>query len=179
MGFIFVLLCVANFAGGLQCHARECSSRELAAATESRQKQARDLEQGVTTGPFYQELQRKFGNPKTCRLKMDEDSITLSYAFRNHARLQARVSSAIEYAEQRADLRGLSSDKALQLLKAAEEESFGHHGCGMDWNKPESDATEDSPGSHAIVFRGDSCNCQARVLYQGTSVIGMVLSHSC
>lgn len=173
------LICFVSFGDGLQSSAGQCLPRDGAALTKSRQEQVRDIQQRVTKGPFYQELLHKFGNPKHCELKMDGDSITLSYTFRNHGRLEARVSPSIEYAEQRADLRGLSSERALSVLKAAEEDSFHHAGCGMDWSKPEVVATEKPAGSHAVVFRGDSCNCQGRVLYQGNSVVGMVLSHSC
>ena len=176
---VLVLLCFANFAGGLLSSAKECLPREGAGLAASRQKQVSDLRQRVAIGPFYQELLRKFGNPKRCDLKVDGDTIMLSFAFRNHARLEARVSPSIEYAEQRADLPGLSSERALTLLKAAAEDSFRDGGCGIDWNKPEVVAGEKPSGAHAVVFRGDSCNCQGRVLYEDSSVVGMVLSHSC
>ncbi len=177
--WVLALISFVSFADGLQSSAGQCLPRDRAALTKSRQEQIRDIQQRVTIGPFYQELLHKFGTPKHCELKTDGDTITISYTFRNHGRLKARVSPSIEYAEQRADLPGLSSERARSLLKAAEEDSFHPAGCGMDWSKPEVVATEKPPGSHAVVFRGDSCNCQGRVLYQDNSVVGIVLSHSC
>jgi len=178
-GFIFALSCFAAVASGLPGQTRQCVPGELANGTESYQKQSRDLQQRVTVGPFYKELLRKFGSPKSCNAKLDGETITLSYAFRNHAHLEARASSSIEYSQQRVDFRGLNTEQAKALLRAAESDSFGLSGCGMDWDKPETDSTGKQPGSHAVVFRGDSCNCQGRVLYEGNSVVALILSNSC
>jgi hypothetical protein len=177
--FILALACFAQIASGIQSHAGRCVPRELAGVTESRQKQARDLEQRVAHGPFYKELQRKFGNPKGCDVKLDGETMTLSYAFRKHGRLQARMNPGIEYSEQRADFRGLNKERAMNLLKAAEANSFGPQGCGINWNTPEEDASGSHPGIHALVFRGDSCNCQGRVLFDDGAVVGVALSNSC
>jgi hypothetical protein len=148
---------------------------------ESSQKVVREFQRRLEAGPFYIELQRRLGKPKSCslKLKLDGDTIALSYVFRHHARLSARTNPTIEYSQQRAELRGLSREDSIALLKKAEAASYGQDGCGINWTHSEDEATDDPPKSHATVFRGDSCNCQARIVYLGTSVVGLVLSSSC
>jgi len=91
----------------------------------------------------------------------------------------AQVNSTIESSMQRAESRGLNREKALALLKKGESDSYGKAGCGIEWSKPEDQSMGDPPGSRATVFRCDSCNCQARIIYQGDSVVALVLSSAC
>jgi len=145
----------------------------------SRQKQVREFQQRVEAGPFYKELLRRLGKPKGCDVKLDGENIALSYVFQHNARLDARVDPSIEYSEQQAQFRGLNGKEALALLKESEKDSFGRDGCGIDWDHPEEELPEESSGSRATVFRGSACNCQARVAYQGNSVVALVLSSAC
>jgi len=122
---------------------------------------------------------RRLGKPQGCSVKLDGDNTALQYVFRRNGRLDAKMNPTIEYSEQRAEFGGLSSEEALVLLKKGELDLFGREGCGIDWKQPEDQSTENPPGSHATVFRGDSCNCQARIVYQGNSVVALVLSSAC
>jgi hypothetical protein len=155
--------------GGSQSPASLCSSSDPAGIPVSSQKQVRDLQQRV----------QLLGKPQSCNVKQDGDSIALSYAFRDDAHLDAQADSAIESSMQRAEFRGLNREKALALLKKGESRSYGKDGCGIDWNKSQDQPMGDPPGSRATVFRGDSCNCQARIVYQGDSVVALVLSSAC
>jgi hypothetical protein len=145
----------------------------------SSQKQVRELQRRVEGGPFYKKMLQQLGDPQSCKAKLDGDNIWLSYAFRDDARLDARINSTIESSEQRAAFRGLSRKEALALLKKGESNSFSRDGCGIDWNRPEDRAMADLPGSRETEFRGDSCNCQARVVYQGNVVVALVLRSAC
>jgi hypothetical protein len=165
--------------GGSQSPASLCSSSDPAGIPVSSQKQVRDLQQRVEAGPFYRKMVQLLGKPQSCNVKQDGDSIALSYAFRDDAHLDAQADSAIESSMQRAEFRGLNREKALALLKKGESRSYGKDGCGIDWNKSQDQPMGDPPGSRATVFRGDSCNCQARIVYQGDSVVALVLSSAC
>jgi hypothetical protein len=176
---LVALYLLAGHAGWSQSTPSLCSSPDMAAMPASSQKQIRDLEEHVEAGPFYKKMLQQRGKPQNCNVKRDGDSIALSYAFRNDAHLDAQTNATIESSQQRAEFRGLNRVKALALLKKGELDSYGKDGCGIDWNKPEDQSMEDPPGSHATVFRGDSCNCQGRIVYQGNSVVALVLSSAC
>ena len=156
-----------------------CLALHSATVSPTLQKQATELQQKVEAGPFYNEMLRRFGKPKSCELKTDGESIALSFGFRQDAHLDARMDSSIESSEQSAELRGLSQRTALMLLKKAEKDLYGPDGCGIDWGRPQDVPIENQKGSHAAVFRGDSCNCQGRVIYRGVSVVGFRLSSAC
>jgi hypothetical protein len=122
---------------------------------------------------------QQLGKPQTCSAKHEGDAISLSYDFPKDAHLDEQVNRAIESSRQRATFPGLNREMALALLKNGESDSYGKDGCGIDWRRPADETTDDPPGSRATVFRGDSCNCQARIVYQGDSVVALVLSSAC
>jgi hypothetical protein len=176
---LLTVFLLAGYVGWSQSPASTCSPPNLASLAASSQKQVRELQKRVEAGPFYRKMRQQLGKPQSCDVKQDGDSIALSYAFRNDAHLEAQVNSTIESSRQRAEFRGLSREKALALLKKGESNSYGKDSCGVDWSKPEDQSLEDPPGSRATVFRGNSCNCQARIVYQGNSVVAVVLSSAC
>jgi hypothetical protein len=165
--------------GWSQSPASPCAPPELASMSAASQKQVRDLQKRVEAGPFYRKMLQQLGKPQSCSVRQEGDSIALSYAFRDGAHLDAQVNATIESSMQRAEFRGLNREKALALLKKSESVSYGKDVCGIDWSKPEDQSMGDPPGSRATVFRGDSCNCQARIVYQGDSVVALVLSSAC
>ncbi len=178
-GLLVAVSLLGERASWSQSPASTCSRAELAGISATGQKQVRDFEQRVKAGPFYRKMLQQLGKPQSCNVKQDGDSIALSYAFRGDAHLDAQVNSTIESSQQRAEFRGLNRERALALLKKGESDSYGKDGCGIDWSKPEEQSMEAPPGSRATVFRGDSCNCQARIVYQGKSVVAVVLSSAC
>lgn len=177
--FLLGLLSLGGQSSWAQSQSSQCSPGDLANLPASRQHQVRELEQRVEAGPFYRKMLRQLGKPNRCDTKLDGENIALSYVFRDDAHLDARVNSSIEYSEQRAEFLGLSREKALALLKKGALDSFGREGCGIDWNQPQEQTAGDTAGSRATVFRGDSCNCQARIVYRGDSVVALVLSSAC
>jgi len=133
----------------------------------------------VEAGPLFAALAKRFGQPADAKVQADEDGVVLSYSFRGGAHLEAKSNSAIEHWEQSATLPGLTREGALRLLKTAARAGFGEGGCGLDWAKPEDQPDDGAKGSHAVVFRGDGCNCQARILMRGKAIVGLSLSSSC
>ena len=125
----------------------------------------------MTAGPFYKALLTQAGKPLSCRADVTGGKTTLTYSFRNHAELRAQVDNAIEANEQRLTTR-MPTAKAITLLKAAEKDAYKPGGCGIAWDKPQSDGRE-------TVFRGTSCNCQARVTVHGKYAVMLVLKSAC
>lgn len=157
----------------------ECISHDLANAPISIQNETRELREHVSAGPVFNEMIHRLGKPQSCDVKLDGETISLLYSFRHNAQLQARQNTSIEYSELRAQFRGLGNQQARSLLKKEEKNSFGSDGCGLNWNKPEDEATGDQPGRHSVIYRGSSCNCQARLIYQAESVVELILSSAC
>lgn len=170
---------LAGRAGWTQAVPPSCTPPELQGMTAASQKQVRDLEQRVETGPFYKKMFQQLGKPQSCSANQEGDAVALSYVFPKDARLDVQANAAIESSMQKAAFPGLNREKALALLKKGESESYGKDGCGINWKQPENETMDDPAGAHATVFRGDSCNCQARILYKGNAVVALVLSSAC
>jgi hypothetical protein len=170
---------LAGRAGCAQSAAPSCAPPELAAMATASQKQVRDLQQHIEAGPFYKKMLQQLGKPQSCSVRQQGDAIALSYSFSKDAHLEAQTDAAIESSMLRATFPGLNREKALALLKKGESDSYAKDGCGIDWKKPEDQSMDDPPGSHATVFRGDACNCQARIVYQGDAVVALILSSAC
>jgi hypothetical protein len=179
MRLLLAPLLLACQGGWAQSAAPSCTPPELEGMAAASQKQVRDLQQRVEAGPFYREMLHEFRRPQSCSVAEESGAIRLSYTFTKEARLDAQVNAAIESSLERATFPGLNREKALELLKKGESDSYGKDGCGIDWKRPEDETVGDPSGSRAMVFRGDSCNCQARIVYHGDSVVALVLSSAC
>ena len=176
-----LLLLLLSLAASLPAHATEPapgSCVDSAIPTEH-QKEAHELLQRVSAGPFYKELVRRRGTPASCRISADEANLTLIYEFRGNARLEAKSNSSIEYSEQRMKLTGLTKERAMALLKENEKHSWGAKGCGMNWLRPDEEQPGKEPGSREVVYRGSSCNCQGRLVYAKNVVVALVSSSAC
>ena len=154
------------------------TTASAAAAPAARQQQVRDLQKALLTSPFYKELVRRDGKPLACGVTLDDTIVKLTYSFRNKATLESTVTAGAESAEQRMQVRSITANAATALLKIAEKSSF-NGGCGIVWGKPAEEAAGDQPGTRELVYRGDTCNCQARLVYKGKSVIGLILRSAC
>lgn len=68
---------------------------------------------------------------------------------------------------------------ARELLQRAERAAFGAEGCDVDWETPESDMTN-ADGQRETVYRGETCNCQARGRSTSAGgVVGLVFRSAC
>jgi len=175
---IFAAFAAAT-ASGQRSSVAECAPDGSAAVPPAQQGGVREFERQVKSGPFYKELTRRFGTPEACKTTLDDGNINLSFTYHGDARLNAKMDSRIEFTEQRAQLSGMSEKSGIALLKQAEANAFGTHGCGIVWKAPAETIAGERAGSHEAVYRGDTCNCQARVIYEGSSVVGLVLSSAC
>ena len=71
-------------------------------------------------------------------------------------------------------------EPVADVLVRAEQAAFGAAGCGINWKHPETRAAEGNPGTTESVFRGDTCNCQARVRRDAAGrVTGLALRSNC
>jgi len=102
----------------------------------------------------------------------------------NYVKLVASVTNAtnvqsIEFTEQRLSEKGMSRQAALALLQRTERWAFGDKGCAIAWkNRPPMEA--DPPrGTRELVYRGEDCNCQARLVYAGNVLTGLVFRSAC
>jgi len=138
-----------------------------------------DLRESTETGTLFETIQRRSGRPKNCKIKVDGDNIVLSYAFSDSSQLEALINPVIEYSEQRAQLPGQTTASAMKLLRRSAVEYLGGQNCGIRWSKSEEETNADGQGTHSTVFRGDSCNCQARIVFRGSAVETLILKTSC
>jgi len=153
---------------------------EAASIPADHRQQAVDFLSHSKASPFYKELVRRRGRATGCQLAISGDNLTVTYGFRGGARLEAKANPKIEYSEQRMDLRGLTRSQAMALLKAGEKQAWGAKGCGIRWRHVDEDSPGDQPGSHEVVYRGNNCNCQGRMVYEKKSgLVALVLRSAC
>lgn len=149
-----------------------CSSKRL-------DRQTQLLQQQMTAGIFYKELLLLFGKPLTCAVNVQNGRTNLTYTFRQGAQLIARTDPAAELSEQRVESIHIDTAKAIALLKRAELDAYRPDGCGISWTSGEEESAPGGPGRREIVYRGDTCNCQARLTYSGNDVVILVLRSAC
>ena len=128
-------------------------------------------------GPFYRAMLRS-GNPISCVIELEDGRATVTYVFPGPLRLVGSVNNSAESSEQRAEFGGIQEPKALELLRAAEKVSYSPDGCGIAWDLP-SEKSPSPGGSVEAIYRGDSCNCQARLTYRNSLVVKLVLKSAC
>jgi hypothetical protein len=157
----------------------ECSSGASVSVPQSRQKAVQDLSRRVETGPFYKELVRRTRKAGSCQVALDDQNIVLSYAFDGTARIEAKITPGIEFSEERLEMRDMTENLAIQLLKETETHFFGRMRCGMNWKQPAQEISGQQPGLREVVYRGDVCNCQARMTYDGQFVVSLVFRSAC
>jgi hypothetical protein len=149
-----------------------CSSKSLDPDIHAFQQQ-------ITVGAFYKELVLRFGKPLTCRMDVQEGRTNLTYTFRRGAQLIARSDPKAEFSEQRVDLIHMDSVNAIALLKRAESNGYRPGGCGISWTRSEEELPAGAVGTRELVYRSDTCNCQARLIFKGNYVVSVILRSAC
>ena len=146
----------ASTTGGVECVAAQGgASPQNPETTES-------LRRAVEMGPLYTILASQSG-VASCRVSNDSSEVTLEYSFRDGGSLQARRDPRIEYNNQEARFAMPPAEDPVAVLTRAEHLAFVPDGCGIDWRTPETQPSGDDPSTTETIYRGDVCNCQARV----------------
>jgi hypothetical protein len=172
---VLVVLSVSGFARGTE---RQCPTDLSAGVPAERKNNVRAFQQALTSASFYKELSRG-GKPQSCAIGLDDGIIRLSYTFRGKASLEAQVNLGSESIELRMQVRSIGVNRAMALLKKGEKDAFGKNGCGIAWDHPAEELPGETTGSREVVYRGDACNCQARLVYAGKSLVALVLRSAC
>ena len=134
-----------------------------------------EFKRSVESSPFAGQL----AGPVSCEARTDEGRIQLKYESAKGGTLEARRDPAIESTEQRLSQNGLSEQAALALLQRTEQWAFGDKGCSIAWkNSPEKEAGA-VPDSREVVYRGEECNCQGRLVYRGDVLTALIFRSAC
>jgi len=100
--------------------------------------------------------------------------------FFDGALLRAKHDVHIEYFEQEVQFLLPPTEDPVAILARAERASFGPEGCGINWRRSEIQSVKDISGITEMVFRGEVCNCQARIRRDAANnVIGLMLRSVC
>jgi hypothetical protein len=116
----------------------------------------------------------------SCRVAVEDGATSLEYRFRDGSTLRATSDPRIESTEQTVRFVAPPPEDPDAILKRAERAGYGDQGCGIDWNQAETREASDEKGAVDRIYRGDSCNCQARVRRDaGGRVVALTLRSAC
>lgn len=102
--------------------------------------------------------------PATCLGQVDaEGAIHLDYRYADGSALQVRRQSRIESTDFNLRLGQPPAGPVQDILAELERTAFGATGCGIDWQRATAEPAADGSRGVDTVYRGDVCNCQARV----------------
>lgn len=137
-----------------------------------------EIRRSVESGPLY--AIASTSGRASCRAEVKDDTITITYNFRDGASLLLTRSQATEYTDQEVRLAAPIADDAVAVLTRAEQAAFDAKGCGIDWQSGETTRATDEPGMTERVYRGDVCNCQARARTDASGrVVRLQLRSAC
>lgn len=115
----------------------------------------------------------------SCRLALDEGAIAVTYQSPNGNRLLVKRDERIEFTQQEAGFTVPPAEPPLAILMRAERSMFSPGGCGIDWQHPEA-PDAGAAGVETTTYRGDVCNCQARIDRGiGGRIVGLSIRSSC
>lgn len=147
----------------------------VATADPDLQRAYGEFRRSVQSSP----LVRHLGRPVACAARVDGGAIHLTYESPSGARLEAQRDPAIEFTEQRLSERGVSRAAALALLRRTERWAFGDRGCAIAWKAAPEKEAGPAPGHRALVYRGQECSCQARLVYRDAVLTGVIFRSAC
>jgi hypothetical protein len=152
---------------------------QTACSSKSPDRDIQSLQQQIKGGAFYKELLLRFGKPLTCSVDVQDGKTNLTYIFRHGARLISQTDPKAEFSEQKVERVHMETAKAMALLKRAELDAYRPGGCGISWTSTEEESPASEGGTREIVYRGDTCNCQARLIYKDNDVVILILRSAC
>lgn len=151
----------------------------LVDAEETLQQQYGEFRHSLEKGSFYRTMVKRLGVAQTCSARAEEDAIILSYGFEGGASLAAKRAPSIEFSEQRITVSDLDQDEAVNLLRETERDFFSTDGCGISWREAPMKESSSTSGTYELVYRGDVCNCQGRLMYQEGALVALVFRSAC
>jgi hypothetical protein len=134
-----------------------------------------EFKRTIESSPFAHHLDQ----PLSCEVRVDDGSIRLVYESSKGDKLEAQRERTIEATEARLTSRGLSQTAGLALLQSTERWAFGEKGCSIAWQKAPDREAGPTPDSRELVYRGDDCNCQGRLVYSGNTLTGLIFRSAC
>jgi hypothetical protein len=137
------------------------------------------FQRSVERGPLFAASSSR-SPVASCRASVDAGMASLDYQFGDGGWLRAKRNPAIEYSDVEVHFAAPPAGDPLAILTRAERAAFGDHGCGIDWKEAETSPATEPPGAVDKIYRGDACNCQARVRSDASGrVIGLILRSAC
>ncbi len=180
LGSFFLAACSGNQAPNDKAGASDSCTVIAGKPSSQEAVVAAALKQAIETSPFYTIPAASKGLP-SCDLKFYPDGeIVLAYHFLDGNSLQIKRNTRIEYTEQTVRLNLQLPEQPETILAQAEQSTFGANGCGIDWQQSETQLAKDDSNVTETVFRGDVCNCQARIRRNAYGrVVGFMLRSAC
>lgn len=181
-GSIFLAACSGNQAPNSNNKVGASNSCTVVAGQPSSEEivLAKTLKESIETSPFYRIPAASKGLP-SCDLRFYPDGeMELEYHFLDDNWLQVKRNARIEYTEQNVRLNLQLAEQPETILARAEQSTFGPNGCGIDWQQSETQLAKDDRNVTETIFRGDVCNCQARIRRNAYGrVVGFMLRSAC
>lgn len=155
-----------------------CAGSDTVATTEDAFALAA-LRRSTEIGPLYAAL-LAVSPLESCRVSGESAAPTLTYQFIGGGLLRVKRDARIEYTEQEAQFVVPPLQAPAALLLRVERAEFGAAGCGIDWQRAELASPAVNAGAIDTVFRGDVCNCQARIRRNAAGhVVVLALRSTC
>jgi hypothetical protein len=176
--------CLALGARIVGCAARGAQPSAAAASCAGASAASADLRGRVEASPLYRYLAGHHGplTPACDGEALDGTQAAgaqVDYRAHDGAALVVRSDPRIEYFDARLVTPGMNEATALALLEEEELFAVGPSGCGIVWSAPAETTEGGIAGSREVVYRGDACNCQARVTFTGDSVVAAAFRIAC
>lgn len=159
--------------------ASDACAAARAALTPADGASAESLQHSVQRSPLYAAASAATAVAR-CSIRAEAGAVTIHYQFHDGTWLQVKRDQRIEYTEQEARFAVPPAGEPVEILARAERAAFGAGGCGIDFQHGETGPLEGDALATETTYRGDSCNCQARVRRSAAGgVIGLLLRSAC
>ena len=137
------------------------------------------LQRAIETGPLFTVAASRAA-VASCRIGFESAAASVEYQFSDGGWLRAKHDARIDYTDQEVRTAVPPAENPISILTRAERVAFGDKGCGIDWNEKETQPAPDDRGAVDAIYRGDTCNCQARVRSDAAGrVVGLILRSAC
>jgi hypothetical protein len=156
-----------------------CTVADGRALPASATDTAAALRKTIESGPLFAAFAATTAVSR-CQIGADDGATFVEYQFRDGGSLRAKRDPRIEFSEFDAQFAAPPREDPITILTGAERAAFGADGCGIDWKDAETRTPDDRRAAVEKIYRGDTCNCQARVRTDAAGrVVGLILRSTC